>query len=107
MREHHERNLRFGEPDFNCRFHRTADPRWLPFPAYWSLSPRAELCYSAPKICSPLPKLCGIGGSHRVASATESVAAHNVEHQVQNFDLSQRFWCRACGALASTNKSLA
>jgi hypothetical protein len=28
-------------------------------------------------------------------------------HQVQNFDLSQRFWCRGLGAMASTNKSLA
>jgi len=29
-------------------------------------------------------------------------------HQVQNFDLSQRFWCRGpVGAMASTNKYLA
>jgi hypothetical protein len=39
--------------------------------------PACGTCYSAPKICSSLPELCGIGGSYRVASATGSAAAHN------------------------------
>src|SRR5262249_59151781 len=33
--------------------------------------------YFAPNICSSLPELYGIGGSHRVASATGSAAARN------------------------------
>jgi hypothetical protein len=39
IRAHHKRNLWFGESDFSCRFHRTADQRWLPFSAFWSLRP--------------------------------------------------------------------
>src|SRR6516225_2007474 len=45
--------------------------------ASWSLRSPCGTCCFAPKICSSLPELCGIGGSYRVASATESAAAHN------------------------------
>jgi hypothetical protein len=48
MRAHHKRNLRFGKPDGSCWFHRTADQRWLPFAAFWSLrTPLLDLLFCA------------------------------------------------------------
>src|SRR5262249_24850879 len=45
--------------------------------ASWSLRSPCGICCFAPNICSSLPELCGIGGSHRVASATGPTAAEN------------------------------
>src|SRR5262249_14170034 len=45
--------------------------------ASWSLRSPCGICCFAPDICSSLPELYGIGGSHRVASAAGSAAARN------------------------------
>jgi hypothetical protein len=59
VRAHQKRNLRFGEPDFSCRFH--LGQGWLPFHACWSLSALSGICCLAPKICSRLPELDALG----------------------------------------------
>src|SRR5215472_8039788 len=60
--------------------------------ASWSLRSPCGTCWFAPNICSSLPELCGIGGSHLVASATGSVAAHNA-----------RLWAIATTALTASS----
>src|SRR5262249_50280426 len=58
IRAHDELNLRFGEPYFDCRFHRThqaGSGLVCRFHACWSLRALRWICYPAPNICLLLP----------------------------------------------------